>query len=78
MFATDPEMPETMKSSNYTCNLAIKHSIEIAEEQAINNVLDYNKYNLLKKRLDYDLVVMRYCMCKTTVLILQKVLNLNM
>ena len=51
------EMPETDEELELHMQLGYKDSIEIAEEQAINNVLDYNKYNLLKKRLDYDLVV---------------------
>jgi hypothetical protein len=51
------EMPETNEELELHMQLGYKDSIEIAEEQAINNVLDYNKYNLLKKRLDYDLVV---------------------
>ena len=38
--------------------LDYKQAIEIAEEQAINNVFDLNKYELLKKRLDYDITVL--------------------
>jgi hypothetical protein len=53
--------PETLPSSNEELQLHMqldyKQSIEIAEEEAINNVFDYNKYELLKKRLDYDLTV---------------------
>ena len=37
--------------------LDYKESIEIAEEEAINNVFDHNKYELIKKRLDYDIAV---------------------
>ncbi len=37
--------------------LDYKDSIEIAEEEAINNVFDHNKYELIKKRLDYDIAV---------------------
>jgi len=51
------EMPETDEELELHMQLGYKDSIEIAEEQAINNVLDYNKYHLLKKRLDYDLTV---------------------
>ena len=46
--------------------LDYKQSIEIAEEEAINNVLDYNKYHLLKKRLDYDLTVCGIACVKNT------------
>jgi hypothetical protein len=34
-----------------------KQGIEIAQEEAISNVLDKNKYELIKKRLDYDIAV---------------------
>ena len=44
-------------SCNYICSLDYKDSIEIAEEEAINNVFDHNKYELIKKRLDYDIAV---------------------
>ena len=37
--------------------LDYKDSVEIAEEEAINNVFDHNKYELIKKRLDYDITV---------------------
>ena len=38
--------------------LDYKQSIEIAEEEAIANVMKLNKYDLIKKRLDYDLTVL--------------------
>ena len=31
--------------------LNYKQSVEIAEEEVINNVLDFNKYELIKKEL---------------------------
>ena len=54
--------------------LDYKQSIEIAEEQAINNVFNLNKYELLKKRLDYDITVLVLVALKI-VLIQLKVLN---
>ena len=51
------ELPQSDEELELHMQLGYKDSIEIAEEQAINNVLDYNKYHLLKKRLDYDLTV---------------------
>jgi hypothetical protein len=51
------ELPESDEELELHMQLGYKDSIEIAEEQAINNVLDHNKYHLLKKRLDYDLTV---------------------
>jgi hypothetical protein len=42
-----------------------KQSIEVAEEEIINQVLDYNKYQLIKKRLNYDLTVLGIACVKT-------------
>jgi hypothetical protein len=58
LFNGDPNnLPESSEELQLHMQLDYKQSIEIAEEEAINNVLDYNKYYLLKKRLDYDLTV---------------------
>ena len=58
MFNTDTsKLPENTEELQLHMQLDYKQSIEIAEEEAINNVFDYNKYYLLKKRLDYDLTV---------------------
>jgi len=58
LFNGDPNnLPESSEELQLHMQLDYKQSIEIAEEEAINNVLDYNKYHLLKKRLDYDLTV---------------------
>ena len=35
--------------------LSYKQAVEIAEEQAINTLLEGNRYNLTKKRVTYDL-----------------------
>ena len=59
MYNNDREtLPETQEELELHMQLDYKQSIEIAEEEAINNVFDYNKYDLLKKRLDYDLAVL--------------------
>jgi len=50
-------LPETEEELALHMQLDYKQSIEIAQEEAINNVLDHNKYHLLKKRLDYDIAV---------------------
>ncbi len=34
-----------------------KESIEVAEEEVINQVLDYNRYDLTRRRINYDLAV---------------------
>ena len=52
------ELPETSEELQLHMQLDYKQSIEIAAEEAINNVLDHNKYELLKRRLDYDLTVL--------------------
>jgi hypothetical protein len=45
--------------------LSYKQAIEIAEEEAINQVLDKNKYDLLKRRINYDLVTLGIAAAKT-------------
>ena len=42
-----------------------KDSIEVAEEEVIDQVLDYNKYDLTRKRLNYDLTVLGIACVKT-------------
>ena len=42
-----------------------KQSVEVAEEEVINQVLDYNRYQLIKKRLNYDLTVLGIACVKT-------------
>ena len=38
--------------------LDYKQSVEIAQEEALNNLFEINDYELIKKRLDYDLTVL--------------------
>ena len=45
--------------------LDYKQSIEIAEEEAINFVLDKNKYDLIRRRVNYDLCVLGIGATKT-------------
>jgi hypothetical protein len=45
--------------------LNYKQSIEIAEEELIDQVLDKNKYKLIRKRLNYDLTVLGIGAVKT-------------
>ena len=59
LFNGDPKtLPENDEELALHMQLDYKQSIEIAEEEAINNVFDLNKYDLLKKRLDYDITVL--------------------
>jgi len=58
IFENDPDLlPENDDELQLHMQLSYKDSIEIAEEEAINNVFDHNKYDLIKKRLDYDIAV---------------------
>ena len=52
------QVPETTEELELYMALEYKQGIEIAIEQAIENVLMTNKYMELKKRVDYDLVVL--------------------
>ena len=49
------KLPEDDEELQLHMQLDYKDSIEIAEEEAVNNVFDHNKYELIKKRLDYDI-----------------------
>jgi len=58
MFNNDPNnLPLNDQELELHMQLDYKQAIEIAEEQAINNIFDINKYDLLKKRVDYDIAV---------------------
>jgi hypothetical protein len=51
------ELPETDEDLALYMNLNYKPAIEIAEEEAINNLFAENHYDDIRKRLDYDLMV---------------------
>jgi len=51
-----PEPPETEEELEIHLQLDYKQSIEIAEEEVINTVLDRNKFELTKRRFYKDLV----------------------
>ena len=46
--------------------LNYKQSVEIAEEEVINNVLDFNKYELINKRVIEDIVTIGIGSVKTS------------
>src|SRR6056300_855845 len=57
-FKTDAtKLPMDETELGVHMQMEYKQGIEIAQEEAINNVLDKNKYELIKKRLDYDIAV---------------------
>tara|TARA_B110001452_G_scaffold249115_1_gene236394 strand:- start:2232 stop:4655 length:2424 start_codon:yes stop_codon:yes gene_type:complete len=62
----EEEVPETQEELDLHMSLTYKQAIEIAEEQAINVLLNGNKYDLTRKRLIYDLTVLGIAASKTS------------
>ena len=60
------DVPETQEELDLHMSLNYKQSVEIAEEQAINTLLNGNKYDLTRRRLIYDLTVLGIGACKTS------------
>jgi hypothetical protein len=54
----EEELPLNSEEFQLYMQLNYKQGIEIAEEQAINNIFLTNKYKEIKKRIDYDLAVL--------------------
>lgn len=64
-FVTNPEeLPQTDEELSLYMQLKYKPAIEIAEEEAINTILDENHYQDTRKRIDYDLTVLGIGMAK--------------
>ena len=64
-FVTDPnELPNSDEELSLYMQLNYKPAIEIAEETAINTIFDYNHYDDIRKRLDYDMTVLGVAMAK--------------
>jgi len=58
-FMMDPdELPETDDEMSLYMQLNYKPAIEIAEEEAIDTIFDANHYQDIRKRLDYDEMVL--------------------
>lgn len=58
-FVTDPdELPNTDEELSLYMQLNYKPAIEIAEEEAINTILEENHWLDTKKRIDYDITVL--------------------
>ena len=56
LFETDPDnLPKNKEELELHMQLSYKQQVELAEEQAINVLLDGNKYDLIKRRCNYDL-----------------------
>jgi hypothetical protein len=64
-FDVPPEdLPTTDQELNLYMQLKYKPAIEIAEEEAINTILDVNHYNDTRKRFDYDIATIGIGMVK--------------
>ena len=65
-FQTDPEkLPENEEELDLHMQLSYKESIEIAEEEVIDDTLKRNRFDNIKKRFNYDLVTLGIGACKT-------------
>jgi hypothetical protein len=58
------ELPASEEELSLYMQLKYKPAIEIAEEQAINTILDLNHYNDVRKRVDYDITTIGIGMVK--------------
>jgi len=65
---TTPEdkLPDSQEELDLHMNLNYKQSVELAEEQALNTLLEANKYNLTSRRFYYDLTVLGIGAVKTS------------
>ena len=59
------ELPQNREELDVHMQLTYKQSIEIAEEEAINNTLAFNKYDLTRRRIAEDLVILGIGAVKT-------------
>tara|TARA_R110000868_G_scaffold5315_1_gene32514 strand:- start:200 stop:2587 length:2388 start_codon:yes stop_codon:yes gene_type:complete len=67
LYENDKEkLPDSEEELKLHMQLNYKQAVEIAEEQAINVLLEGNNYELIKKRLFYDLSVLGIGSVKTT------------
>ena len=58
MLITRDELPDSKEELELHMQLSYKQAIELAEEQAINTMLEGNRYELTRKRVYYDLTVL--------------------
>ena len=59
-------LPDTEEELQLHMQLSYKQAVEMAEEQALNVLLDGNKYELTKRRFYYDLTVLGIGAVKTS------------
>ena len=66
-FKNNPSnLPASEQELSLHMQLDYKQSVEIAQEEALNNLFDLNKYDLIKKRVDYDIAVLGIGTLKTS------------
>jgi len=64
--SSDPStLPKNPEELELYMQLNYKQQVEIAEEEVISKILDYNKFDQIKKQISYDLVVLGIGACKT-------------
>ena len=57
--------PQDKEELSVHLQMDFKQSVEVAEEEVINQVLEYNKYDLTRQRIAYDLTVLGIGAVKT-------------
>ena len=66
-FQTDQaKLPESPQELDLHMQLSYKESVEIAEEEVIDNTLEKNRFDNIKKRFNYDLVTLGIGCAKTS------------
>jgi len=63
---TAADTPQTLEELEVHMQMDFKQSVEVAEEEVINHILDNNKYDLVRQRLNYDLTVLGIGAVKTS------------
>ena len=67
LFENNPEtLPKNKEELELHMQLSYKQQVEIAEEQALNVLLEGNRYDLTKKRCVYDLATIGIAAVKNT------------
>ena len=67
LFSTSPDLlPDSQEELDLHMKLNYKQAVEIAEEQALNVLLEGNNYDLVTKRFYYDLTVLGIGAVKTS------------
>ena len=67
LFESDPDtLPKNKEELDLHMQLSYKQQVELAEEQAINVLLDGNNYDLIKRRCNYDLTTIGIGAVKNT------------